>query len=188
GLGLRVDRDGELRRVRHGGSWAGFKAEILRYPDRRVSVVVLCNRRDAVPGRLARALASQEIPELRLVEAAAAGSGEAAPADPAPPSAAEAQAPDTRELRRLEGLFYSEEIDATWRIVAREDRLSLERRGSEPVALAPVSRDVFEAKGIGRIAFRRGPSGDPERFEIPLGQSRLPFLALRREGASGLRP
>jgi N-acyl-D-amino-acid deacylase len=176
GFGLRVDRDGALRRVRHGGSWAGFKGEFLRYPERHVGVIVLCNRRDAVPSRLARALAAEEIPELRGPEAAAAS----APANPSRPAAAAPPPLDERDLGRLAGDFYSEEIDTTWRVVARAGRLSLERPGAEPAALSPVSKDVFEADGLGSLVFQAGPAGGPARFDLDLGQSKIPFLALRR--------
>jgi N-acyl-D-amino-acid deacylase len=177
GLGLRVDHDGELRRVRHGGSWAGFKAEFLRYPDRHLAVIVLCNRRDAVPSRLARTLAAEEIPELRGREAA----GTAAEGPP-PPAAAAPPSLDERDLARLAGEFYSDEIDATWRVVSRAGRLSLERRGAEPAALAPVSKNVFEADGLGALvfAFEPAPAGSPARFDLDLGQSKIPFRALRR--------
>ncbi len=43
GLGLSLDTDGGLRRVRHSGSWAGYRAEFARYPDERLSVICLCN-------------------------------------------------------------------------------------------------------------------------------------------------
>jgi N-acyl-D-aspartate/D-glutamate deacylase/CubicO group peptidase (beta-lactamase class C family) len=32
-----------LRTVRHGGSWAGYRAQLLRLPDQRVAVAILCN-------------------------------------------------------------------------------------------------------------------------------------------------
>lgn len=41
--GLEIDRYKGLRRVKHGGVWAGYRAELLRFPDQRLSVVCLCN-------------------------------------------------------------------------------------------------------------------------------------------------
>jgi len=173
GMGLRVDRDGELRRVRHGGSWAGFKAELVRYPQRGLSVIVLCNRRDAVPSRLARALAAEEIPELRSVPK------EPEPAPAREPAAAAAPPPDPRDLTRLTGDFHSEEIGATWRVAAGAGGLVLERRGANPENLVPVSSSVFRSRGVGDIVFERGPSGDAARLQITVGESKIPFRALR---------
>jgi hypothetical protein len=172
GFGLRVDRDGELRRVRHGGSWVGFKAEFLRYPERRVSVIVLCNRRDAVPRRIARELAAVEIPGLGTER-------EAAPAASTPGAPAPVAAIDPDDLPRWTGEFYSEEIDATWRVVAREGRLVLERRGAEPQELAPVSKNVFHAKNVGDLAFEPGSAG-ALRFDLGDGAVKIAFRALRR--------
>jgi len=170
GLGLRVDQDGSLRRVRHGGSWAGFKAEFLRYPERRVSVIVLCNRRDAVPSRIARSLAAAEIHDLPSTPAA-----EREPAPPAkPPAATLAEA----DLRRLTGDFYSDELDTTWRIAVREGRLSVERQGADPEVLLPVSKMEFEARDLGRVVFEPDPSGRAARFEIPVGSSKISFVAV----------
>jgi hypothetical protein len=37
--GLRVFASRGLKAVEHGGAWAGFRAEILRFPDQRFSVI-----------------------------------------------------------------------------------------------------------------------------------------------------
>jgi len=42
-LGLVVDKYQGLRNVSHGGSTAGYQTYLARYPDRKVSVAVLCN-------------------------------------------------------------------------------------------------------------------------------------------------
>jgi len=39
--------------VGHGGSWAGFRADIKRFPDQATSVIVLCNRGNANAGQYA---------------------------------------------------------------------------------------------------------------------------------------
>ncbi len=41
--GLIVDRFRGLRRVSHGGAWAGFRAQLMRFPEQRTSIVCLCN-------------------------------------------------------------------------------------------------------------------------------------------------
>lgn len=48
-LRLEARRIQRLRRVRHGGSWVGFRTHIARYPDARFSVVILSNRADFDP-------------------------------------------------------------------------------------------------------------------------------------------
>ena len=62
GFGWFVDReDGELR-VSHHGETSGFTNFILKYPDRRLTVIVLTNRRGGVPWDLAARVAA--LPEF----------------------------------------------------------------------------------------------------------------------------
>src|SRR5918999_244982 len=42
-FGLVVGQYRGLRTVRHGGAWAGYRAELLRFPEQRTSVAGLCN-------------------------------------------------------------------------------------------------------------------------------------------------
>jgi CubicO group peptidase (beta-lactamase class C family) len=59
--GLFLDSFHGQRRVRHPGSWRGFSAELMRLPDRHLSVITLCNRDDADPSAL-----SERVAELVL--------------------------------------------------------------------------------------------------------------------------
>ena len=43
GLGWRLDDYHGERRIAHGGSWVGFRTAISRYPDRKLTIVVLTN-------------------------------------------------------------------------------------------------------------------------------------------------
>ena len=80
----------------------------------------------------------------------------------------------------MAGDFHSEEIGATWRVAVRGGGLVLERRGADPEPLVAVSSNVFRGRDLGEVVFERGPSGDPARLEITVGESKIPFLALRR--------
>jgi len=47
GFGWRLDRRGSLgRRIWHSGGWLGFSTHLVRYPERRVTVIVLANLED----------------------------------------------------------------------------------------------------------------------------------------------
>ena len=52
------------RVVEHGGSWQGFRTAIVRYPDRKLTVIVLANLAQAEPERLATAVAGLVEPGL----------------------------------------------------------------------------------------------------------------------------
>src|SRR5262249_46215020 len=47
--GLFVDVFRGEKRVCHGGSWAGYRAQLMRFPERKTSLVCLCNLADMDP-------------------------------------------------------------------------------------------------------------------------------------------
>ncbi len=55
--GLFIGEYRGLRTVSHGGSWGGYRAELLRFPEQHFSVACLCNLGDAGPSRRARQVA-----------------------------------------------------------------------------------------------------------------------------------
>jgi len=57
GLGLGFERHRGLRVVEHGGSWAGYRAMLMRFPEKRIAIIVLCNFAQADTHRLAYTVA-----------------------------------------------------------------------------------------------------------------------------------
>lgn len=55
--GLLIGEHKGLKTISHGGAFVGFRAEMLRFPEQRFSVVILANRADARPSSLARKVA-----------------------------------------------------------------------------------------------------------------------------------
>jgi hypothetical protein len=154
-LGLSVGEYRGLRRVEHGGSWAGFRAQLTRYPDQRTSIVVLCNRADASPGAYAREVAeavlAQGFPELppeprRMEREAAPEAREAEEAAPPQPTPA--------ELRMYAGRYYSEELDTTFEVALDAGELWLHRPGRDPSRLRFGGTNQFQGGGL-RLTFLR---------------------------------
>ncbi len=58
GLGLAMGDLRGLKTVSHGGSWAGYRAELLRFPEEKLSVACLCNLGRTNPSDLARRVAA----------------------------------------------------------------------------------------------------------------------------------
>jgi hypothetical protein len=55
--------------VSHGGSWAGYRSDLIRFPDRKLSVVCLCNLGSTNPSGLAT-----QVAEIYLADQLKAGS------------------------------------------------------------------------------------------------------------------
>ncbi len=63
GLGWRLDQYRGHRRIAHSGSWVGFRTAIARYPDDRLTIVVLTNRTDGQPSRYVDRITDIYLPE-----------------------------------------------------------------------------------------------------------------------------
>lgn len=145
--GLVVDDYRGLRRVAHGGSSAGFRAEMVRFPDERFSVITLCNLGSANASGLAGQVADLYLADkLKPAEEAAA---------PAAPGAAPAAAVD---VSLYPGLYFDPNTNAVRRIYAKEGKLFFERGPGNESELAPIGDGRFLLLNVPvRIEVQFGP-------------------------------
>jgi len=65
GFGWRIARtDSGHSVIEHGGAWQGFASYIVRYPEDRLSVAVLCNRAGASASYIAKRIAGFYVPSV----------------------------------------------------------------------------------------------------------------------------
>ena len=64
GFGWMLGEVNAHREIEHGGAWQGFKAQIVRYPEDRLAVVVFANLAQADPAGIARGVAAIYEPGL----------------------------------------------------------------------------------------------------------------------------
>ena len=167
-LGVSVGNTDGIREVTHGGSTAGYATWLARYPDRKVSVAVLCNTANASPtgyGNAATTLLLGRVPLSRVTEA---GDGQATlPAD---------------QLQRYAGLFRSPATQLVVRTSVRNGTLVTQMPTS--LTLSQTGRDRFRVPGQGELIYHfRGDtlaalqmvSGeDTTAFDIMSGASPSP--------------
>jgi hypothetical protein len=156
-----------LTAVSHGGSWAGYRAELIRFPKQRLSVICLCNRGDGNPGAKARQVAD-------LYLASEMTSAAPAPKPQTPPAQKPATPPPpglTAADLGLAGTYYSEELDATARLTIENDRLFYNGPGGQPRPLEPSARDRFTS-GPWQLEITRSGSGDVDGFLLNAGRIR----------------
>jgi CubicO group peptidase (beta-lactamase class C family) len=148
-FGLTVGSWRGLRTVRHGGSFIGFRAELLRFPDERLSVAVLCNDYGADASGLA-----EQVAEVLLGDRLRASPEQA-------DVGVEGIAVASSVLDRYAGRY---EIGpgAVAEVARTETGLTLRAFGSEPVPLVPRSDSTFASRVFpGLIQFRRFEDGSP---------------------------
>jgi hypothetical protein len=144
GLGLVVDTSGGLKRVQHGGSWAGYRAQLTRFPDRQTSVITLCNVSNAGPDALSATVAAEWLGEPRLRP----------PQRPirAPENPPVRPPPSDEALRAYAGRYTAPDLTMPWTIDVVNHELRVRIRKAETMALTPAGERTFSLHGF-RIRF-----------------------------------
>ena len=165
--------------VEHGGSLGGYRAHLMRFPDRHVSVACLCNLGSIAPGTLARQVADLVIGDAFTVTAAAAPAPGAPAAaggrGAAPGSAAGAAAATVSSApsAAYAGKYYSDEIDTTFTVTIKDGRLMVQREtDSAPAVLqAAGSADEYRFGGM-TLRFTRAADGTADALVVDAGRVR----------------
>jgi hypothetical protein len=141
-LGLGVSTNRGSRIVTHTGATAGYRTYLARWPDRSLSIAVLCNAATANPSRMARAVATHLL----------GPDPEAAPPSPAVAIAAAQLAP-------LAGRYRDSTSDASVTFAVREGALTV-AGGGPAVSLTHLGGLRFWRSGA---EYRFERSGDDVR-------------------------
>jgi N-acyl-D-amino-acid deacylase len=180
--GLRVAEMRGLPTVGHGGSWAGYRSQLLRFPKQHFSVTVLCNRDDAPAGSLVASVA-----EIFL-------KGQMDPAATAPDdrnalvSLAGKTGPD-----KMPAGAYRNERDGSYLFLAIENGHARLAAFGDNVTLEPAGRRIYKLQDRDStyLAFLKADGGTPtiamssegERNDYRLVPTWQPGPLARYEGA-----
>jgi hypothetical protein len=175
---LSIGKYRGLNTVSHGGSWGGYRAELLRFPDQHFSVVCLCNRSDVSPERRAKQVADIYLPSvLKEKEPKKDEDDEAeTKAKPEVPVAAE-------ELKKLAGDYWSDELGVAYRLRLTNNKLVLGKilltggiprsGGLAGKVFVPVGKNEFQLTGAGvEIRFQFDAAGQPLSFTLDAGRTK----------------
>ncbi len=131
-----------LRTVGHGGSLAGYRAQLLRFPDQHFSVVILANRSDANPAEKAFQVADIFLRDdyIRIDEMQG---GEPEMAEEERGIAEVGWNPTSIELEKYSGHYYSKELNTTYELFVEDHALKVKIGHQEPMSLSPRCEDQF---------------------------------------------
>jgi hypothetical protein len=151
--------------VGHGGSLAGYRTVIIHVPAEKLTVVTLCNNATANAAGLAQMVA--ELYAGDRMSAPAPGAGSAPSAPPALP-------PVPRELgHAMAGTYYSEELEATYRIATGSEGVTLQVGNNAPVVLGLIGTDGLSARpGAPLLTPVRDGAGRITGFTLTAGRVR----------------
>ena len=142
-FGLRLDDYNGRRRVQHGGAMFGYRAQLSRFPDAKLTIAVLCNLASANPGKRATKVA-----DIIFAD------------DPSAPDELPAPMPEavtlsSAELDRVTG-EYEVRPGFSLAIVRKGTSLRLEAEAVSSYELLPLSNSSFH------IVDSESPFSDPE--------------------------
>jgi CubicO group peptidase (beta-lactamase class C family) len=143
GFGLTLEDYRGTRATGHGGADAGYRADVVRFPEHGLAIAVLCNFAEATPGRYARAVADVLLAEklgLRAEPMAGAVSS-------------------SKDAANAAGIYRRPGTDLARRFEQRGDTLFA---GNFDAAVAPLGPRRFAAFGL--VAEFGGPEGKPAEW------------------------
>jgi CubicO group peptidase (beta-lactamase class C family) len=151
-LGLGIGEYRGLKTVSHGGAFVGFRADIIRFPSERFTVVCLCNVSTANPTALAREVADIYLEDRLEPRDTTSRRTEREREEQQVP-----QLPTVAELRQYAGDYYSEELDVIYRIRVEGDSLMLHLGNFIDGSFLVLENSVLRR---GSLTFRFHVSGD----------------------------
>lgn len=165
--GLSHDTYGGYETIGHGGSWRGYRSQILWVRGPELGVAVLGNRTDSRPDSLAREVvrAVADVAEEDVEEEPAGEDEEAAGREEPEERLPESPVP----LEEYEGQYYSPELGTAYRLVVREGELVATHRQVDDQVLRPEEEDVFTTEGVRgplTLSFDRDGAGDVSGYEL----------------------
>lgn len=173
--GLHIEDYRGLHTVSHGGSWGGYRAELLRFPEQHFSVACLCNLGSANPSKRAH-----QVADVYLASLMKPHPDKALTVEKQPLNDVVDLKPDS--LSAFAGSFWSDELRATYRFEGVNGRLILNvigadgtRRptGSSSNGLVAGAHDVFRDGDQGlTFHFSRDAKGEVNGFMLDAGRTR----------------
>ena len=174
-FGLQHGKYRGLATVDHGGSDAGYRADLLRFPQQHFSIACLCNQAETRPGELTRKVADIYLAE-QMKEPLPAHSESSAKA---------VTVPDER-LGQYAGLYWKKDDETGMRILHKDGKLFLSQSEDENLELTPVAGNRFEQVAYHvAFTFDRATDGGSWRLSVQARGQEAPEVY---EGATEFVP
>lgn len=145
-FGLVISRYRGLRTISHGGSFVGFKAHYLQFPEHRFSVVILSNLGSFNPGRIALSIADLYLADLFTESLASQKESIYKHAEPVSILISKEQ------MGKFVGEYYNDELDATAVLQIDLNNLVL-KMGRYEGSLTPISSNTFIGTYVNEDAY-----------------------------------
>jgi len=137
-FGLSISTYKGLKLISHGGSFVGYKAHYIQFPEQKFSVVILSNLGSFEPERIARRIADVYLAD-QFTESKEKVEREEGLSPKTKPTL---KTLSTAALAEFVGTYYSDELDATAILKMKDDKLSM-KLGRHESFVEAISTDGF---------------------------------------------
>ena len=175
-FGLSIGEYRGLKTVGHNGLWRGFRSHLMRFPDQKFGVVILCNLGTFNPLRLVEQIADIYLADTLAPEETPASDNTAQPAEK--DTKPERLTPE--QLTEFAGDYYTEELDTTYTIVAVKNGLIAEHTRHNDLFLT-YAGDHFTSNvsSFREIRFTRDDTGSITGFKLTAARVRNLYFQKR---------
>jgi len=136
-----------LKTVSHAGSLAGYRAQLMRFPDEHFSVIILANRADANPTNKSYQVADILLKDKFVVEPQKSTILAEAKKTTNRAMTSSQNHTTNVKLEDYTGVFYSEELDVNYKLFLEDELLKLKIANYPVQELTPKGNDTFTANG-----------------------------------------
>jgi CubicO group peptidase (beta-lactamase class C family) len=138
-FGLVVGKYKGLPTVDHGGADAGYRSDLIRFPEQHFSAAVLCNSAETNPSRLTRQVADIVLAkDLKAPEPAAAKELVKSSGVPLTPE----------QMAAIAGTYWNRENDDFEKVLVKDGKLQINLSGDELHALKPAGEAHFHVADV----------------------------------------
>jgi CubicO group peptidase (beta-lactamase class C family) len=179
--GLMVTEYRGLKAVRHGGSWGGYRAELLRFPEQHFSVACLCNVGNANPSRRANLVADVYLASLMKPKTEKKDEDEGEKK-----ATGNAAQPTAEQLKAYSGEYWSDELGVAYRIGVSDARLKITGIADRAGLPRTNTFSKEEIRAVGADKFRVGDEGVTMAFQRD-GQGKASSFSLDAGRTTGMK-
>lgn len=156
GLGVSLAPYRGTRSIGHNGNDAGYRADLVHFPDHRLAVATLCNTDAVDPTALGRRVADLFLPEPPAATAPVSAASRPQATAIAPPT------PD--EMRQLAGVYHNPATDEVRRVEVRDAQLIYAR--GPGFVLTRVDQRRYSLPFGAIIEFPPHPNSLPQKMVV----------------------
>jgi CubicO group peptidase (beta-lactamase class C family) len=154
-----------LKTVSHGGALASYRSFLLRFPEQKLSIIILGNITpipiDRLPYSVADVMLEKQLSPLPAADKMNSTTNNVKE---------EQKNFHVEDVKQYTGAFYSDELDVIYQVTAKGNELYCSIKSRKPVVLQPIAQDLFSMDDYVKLKFERNNENRIAGFSVNAGR------------------